>query len=220
MDMNLDNMAKLLEKMTFEDADLTALATNAVDYAKDVAAHGDTAFLPIAHVVCIPLNDCDKRENVCVAFADLPDNSDDRAKAFAGLGASLVEQGLLPLAIVFSSEAWMSVVKAEDDDGNPITPEITGRPSEDPNRIEIHAVTGMTSQRRSVVAFHEMRRKTDNTIVLVEYGKDNLVVSNGSTGESRLLHSFFAGTKDAVMRRMLQSLLKGCDDEPATDDEG
>ena len=86
-------------------------------------------------------------------------------------------------AIVFASEGWMSVQDAKTPVGNIL-------PSQDPNRIEILNITGMTETRDAVMLVFEIKNKDD---LKNRKLKKNEKASNMSKIENRLLDKFWLG---------------------------
>lgn len=187
------------------DEEFRAVAENLVNFGKQIAAKGEKGIMPMAHVMCI--DEKLQPMTIIVAFADFPQTHEGRARAFRDIAMQMVEKHFIPVAIVFGSEAWMSVSK----DGKMPTV----MPSEDPERFEVFIVQGMTMTRRHVKSIHEMRRKDDETFILVEHGKDNLVVEDGKDVEANLMAAFFIGVKDAVEASFLKDAPDVDDDKPS-----
>jgi hypothetical protein len=94
-------------------------------------------------------------------------------------------------AIALVSEAWMSV---QDSAKNPVG---SIPPSQDPNRIEIVNITGMTDTRESAMLVFEIKDKNSAEKRKLE---KNEKASNMSTIENRLLDRFWQGMGMVVGR--------------------
>ena len=110
------------------------------------------------------------------------------------IGAQTTAKSGLPLAIAFCCEAWRGV--------NPRV-----RPADDPERIECVSITVLTVDGRARAVFYDLRRKTDDTLVMVKRCEASNQ-SNDTTLVCNLLRYVFDGARDLVTNQAPPDELK------------
>ena len=165
----LDRTAEQAEKLFKQDGSLSPILFVYYTFEKEPGKEAES-------IGIIPIIDIGHREAIMFAMGKmfLKNNQFKRVNAIA-----------------LVSEAWMSV---QDSAKSPV---VSILPSQDPNRIEIVNITGMTDTRESAMLVFEIKDK-DNAEKrrLVKNEK----ASNMSTIENRLLDRFWQGMGMVVSR--------------------
>lgn len=123
-----------------------------------------------------------------IGFADLDETRFDTLKR---IGIKYGLERRMVVAAYFISEAWMSVLKAEEFNAHP---ENRVMPSEDPDRIEIVFVAGMTIDLYCQSLAAEIKRDSQGKRVSL-----NVLDNEADAMESNLLTSFFQGYAQGYM---------------------
>lgn len=171
-----------------------------VEFLHDLTNAGHTGFSPMLKV--IGLNKDLTTSEITIGLPDMPETFNGRAEMMFQLGVSILKQGYIPLAAIFHSEAWMSIL---DKDEN-----ITCMPSEDPNKIEVVLVNCVTLDRKTCSSTLEIRRAEEN-ITLVPYGPQADIIDcldgNSLQIESNLLANFYYGVFNSLAEYLVNKFM-------------
>jgi hypothetical protein len=120
---------------------------------------------------------------VCLAMGDAWNQWEARASVLRTLGHKFhSERHEIPVAIAMVSEAWMSVVPADESRSAP-------RPSKDPNRQEVIILDALTLDRRGAIDIRPFKR-VDGVITMGDWtGQEEA----NEASHHALLLEFFAG---------------------------
>lgn len=186
-----------------KDDEIAEDVRNTVEFVKGLAAQGEDAFTPMLRVTALDTNG--NLNELIIAITEMPEESSERHELMASLGAKCVQDGFMPIAATFYSEAWLASVE-EGEVSN-------CRPSEHPERVEILMITCMTLNQKVCYSHLEMRRREGQTMLLVPYeGKEEIspVFSLNDTGEGKtiitpiILMEFFKGVGTAFLLTMIR----------------
>lgn len=174
-----------LARLLIDDKEFNDILRDQVEFHKSFFKDGrKPGFIPMIEVY-LNTNDKRKREVIVVAIADF--TSETKYQIMERIGETIFKRGVKPIAIYFSSEAWLSYGQKDLKSFR----KKVGTPSQDPNHQEVLMTTGMTIDGRTNMAVAQLKRIGDSKILGdIQYndykgGKPNTT--------SDLMETFFKG---------------------------
>jgi len=173
------------------DQEIREHLDRACTHVKAIAASGQREIYPLLHIMSRS-KPGEPFSPIIIKVDQLPEAPDDRMAIFARIGhhaASVVTPDALPCLAIHMTEAWMVLAALGED--------ITCRPSKSPKRVECVVISAMAIDGRSAGAIYELRRRSDQTLVLVERNAVPRTVAPAD-GETALRSNLLAALFDGV----------------------
>lgn len=184
----------IAEYMTHDQ--LQKMIDTATKAIRLVPAKKTKSILPVMQIVLIGPKSSFEPEHRVIGMPDAMESDETKAEAMAAVGASFADECLLPLAICFSSEAWSATYDAK----NRVWEHTIGRPSNDPNRIEIAQISCLNLKMTTAFTYATVKRDAEETITEIGDFCPTQFTDEGGD-KMRMLIRVYKGYHAAIMKK-------------------